>query len=55
MIWHGKVCEVDYVDEEVLSIRGVLKMIEEDEEVEATTIGTVGERGYDGFLYAVVV
>ncbi len=55
MIWYGKVCEPDYVDEEVASIRAVLKCIQEDEEVEATTISTVGEKGYDGFLYAVVM
>jgi hypothetical protein len=32
----------------------MLLAISEDKGVEATTIGTAGERGYDGFLYAVV-
>ena len=27
--------------------------MEGDEEVEATTIATVGEKGYDGFTYAI--
>lgn len=31
----------------------MLKAIKNDKEVEATTIGTVGEKGYDGFLYAI--
>jgi hypothetical protein len=30
----------------------LLKGIEGDEEVDATTIATVGEKGYDGFIYA---
>jgi len=45
---------MEYVDDEVKSIRAVLQSIKEDEQVEATTISTVGEKGYDGFLYAVV-
>jgi len=31
----------------------LLEAIEGDEEVDATTISTVGERGYDGFIYAI--
>jgi hypothetical protein len=30
-----------------------LKAIQADKEVEATTIATVGDKGYDGFLYAI--
>jgi hypothetical protein len=30
-----------------------LRYIKDDGEVEATTIHTVGEKGYDGFLYAI--
>jgi len=54
VIRFGRVCDPDYVDAEVVSIRAVLKSIQEDEDVDATTISTVGEKGYDGFLYAVV-
>jgi len=29
-----------------------LAALKEDSEVDATTIGTAGEKGYDGFIYA---
>jgi len=32
--------------------RALLEHIKTDKEVDATTIGTAGEKGYDGFLYA---
>jgi len=54
VIRFGRVCKPDYTDKEVESIRAVLKSIQEDDQVEATTISTVGEKGYDGFLYAVL-
>jgi len=54
VIRFGRVCNLDYTDAEVDSIRAVLKAIQSDDEVEATTISTVGEKGYDGFLYAVI-
>ncbi|KAJ7119713.1 O-methyltransferase [Mycena epipterygia] len=37
----------------VEGVRGLLRYIKDDDEVEATTIHTVGEKGFDGFLYAV--
>ncbi|KAJ7109556.1 O-methyltransferase [Mycena crocata] len=39
-------------DSSVEGVRGLLRYIKDDEEVEATTIHTVGEKGFDGFLYA---
>ena len=45
--------EKEYKDETNQGIRDMLKAIKGDNEVEATTIGTVGEKGYDGFLYAI--
>jgi len=33
-------------------VRALLEHIKTDKEVDATTIGTAGEKGYDGFLYA---
>lgn len=35
-----------------VGVRRLLHALKEDKEVDATTISTVGERGYDGFLYA---
>jgi len=39
-------------DEAVLGVRRLLVHLKTDTSVEATTIGTVGDKGYDGFLYA---
>ena len=35
-------------------VRKLLEYLKDDKGVDATTIATVGEKGYDGFLYAVV-
>ena len=49
----GRVATPEYTDESVQGIRRLLQAIKGDDEVEATTIATVGEKGYDGFLYAI--
>lgn len=49
----GLVADPKYTDEKVEGVRRLLKAMEGDEEVEASTIATVGEKGYDGFTYAV--
>ena len=49
----GKVGDPNYVDASVEGVRTLLKALRDDPEVEATTIATVGEKGYDGFLYAI--
>ena len=36
-------------------VRQLLKAIQEDVGVEATSLGVVGEKGYDGFTYALVL
>ena len=43
----------EYTNENIEGVRRLLKAIEGDEEVDATTISTVGEKGYDGFTYAI--
>ena len=40
-------------DESVVGVRKLLEHLKTDTNVDATTIGTVGEKGYDGFLYAI--
>ncbi|KAF7328162.1 tRNA threonylcarbamoyladenosine dehydratase [Mycena venus] len=49
----GKVSNPEYTDASVEGVRALLQAIEGDAEVDATTIATVGEKGYDGFLYAI--
>jgi predicted O-methyltransferase YrrM len=50
----GLVADPEYTDDIVIEgVRKLLEAMEGDEEVEATTIATVGEKGYDGFTYAI--
>ena len=49
----GPVADPEYTDSTVEGVRTLLKAIEGDKEVDATTIATVGVKGYDGFLYAI--
>ena len=53
VILSGRVADPAYSDEKVEGVRALLRSLRDDRAVEATTIGTVGEKGYDGFLYAV--
>ena len=53
MVRYGRVADPSYTDESIEGVRDLLRALKDDKDVEATTIGTVGEKGYDGFLYAV--
>ncbi|KAI3614383.1 o-methyltransferase family 3 [Moniliophthora roreri] len=53
VVRYGRVADPEQTDDKVEGVRSLLKALKEDKEVEATTIGTVGDKGYDGFLYAV--
>ncbi|KAK7042760.1 O-methyltransferase [Favolaschia claudopus] len=50
---NGRPADPDDHDAKVEGVRGLLRYIKDDGEVEATTIHTVGEKGFDGFLYAI--
>lgn len=49
----GRVADLEQSDASIEGVRRLLEYIQNDSTVEATTIGTVGEKGYDGFLYAI--
>ncbi|KAL0571261.1 hypothetical protein V5O48_010709 [Marasmius crinis-equi] len=49
----GLVSDTEYTDARVEGVRELLRALKEDKEVETSAIGTVGEKSYDGFLYAV--
>ncbi|KAG6329720.1 hypothetical protein ID866_9371 [Astraeus odoratus] len=49
----GRVADQSYTNPHLEGIRTLLTMLKNDEEVDATNIATVGEKDYDGFLYAV--
>jgi predicted O-methyltransferase YrrM len=50
----GKVVDADTGDANVQGIRRAVERISRDERVSATAIQTVGSKGYDGFILAVV-
>ncbi|KAG6840394.1 hypothetical protein C0991_006989 [Blastosporella zonata] len=53
VVMSGRVADPSYTDEMTVGVRDLLAAIKGDKEVDATTIATVGKKGYDGFLYAV--
>lgn len=50
----GGVIDSDIQDPNVQGLRHFIQMISEDERLEATAIQTVGEKGWDGFVMAIV-
>ncbi|PPQ90842.1 hypothetical protein CVT25_007377 [Psilocybe cyanescens] len=53
VVRNGHVANPEYMDANIEGVRRLLKALKDDKDVEATTIGTVGEKGYDGFIYAI--
>jgi len=54
VVRYGRVANPAITDDKnVDGIRVFLQHVKGDTEVDCTTIGTAGEKGYDGFLYAV--
>ncbi|KAF8315711.1 O-methyltransferase family 3 protein [Clavulina sp. PMI_390] len=53
VVRNGNVANIEYVDESTQGVRQLLQVLKEDDEVEATTMGSVGEKGYDGYMYIV--
>ncbi|KAJ7776019.1 O-methyltransferase family 3 protein [Mycena maculata] len=53
VVRYGRVADPSSSDANVEGVRALLKAVKGDTEVDATTIGTVGDKGYDGFMYAI--
>ncbi|KAE9402665.1 S-adenosyl-L-methionine-dependent methyltransferase [Gymnopus androsaceus JB14] len=49
----GRVADPQESDHNIEGVRLLLNGLKGDMDVDATTIATVGEKGYDGFIYAV--
>ncbi|KAL0945978.1 hypothetical protein HGRIS_012256 [Hohenbuehelia grisea] len=49
----GKVGDASHQEPKVQGVRDLLAALKDDPDVEATSIATVGEKGYDGFLYSI--
>jgi len=50
---NGRPADSTNTNSSVEGVRELLRYIKDDTDVEATTIHTVGEKGFDGFLYAI--
>ncbi|KAG9001475.1 hypothetical protein FRB94_006583 [Tulasnella sp. JGI-2019a] len=53
VVRNGFVAVPEVTDTAIEGVRRLLEYVKTDTEVEATTLATVGEKGYDGFLYGV--
>ncbi|ETW84063.1 hypothetical protein HETIRDRAFT_314301 [Heterobasidion irregulare TC 32-1] len=53
VVRNGLVSDPSHTDASCEGVRELLTYMKDDKEVEATTMATVGEKGYDGFLYAI--
>ncbi|KAH7096105.1 O-methyltransferase family 3 protein [Auriculariales sp. MPI-PUGE-AT-0066] len=52
VVRNGQLADETNTESRVEGCRNLLRSMKEDQELEGTTIATVGEKGYDGFLYA---
>jgi predicted O-methyltransferase YrrM len=50
----GELTQQNHDAKDVQGVRTLLREVGQDPTVEATTIATVGDKGYDGFMYAIV-
>ncbi|RPD66054.1 S-adenosyl-L-methionine-dependent methyltransferase [Lentinus tigrinus ALCF2SS1-7] len=53
VVRQGRVADPEANEEDIVGVRKLLEHLKTDEDVDATTIATVGEKGYDGFLYGI--
>ncbi len=53
VVRQGRVADPDNTDSSTLGVRELLEHLKDSKNIEATTIATVGEKGWDGFIYAV--
>lgn len=51
----GRVAKPEETGAAEEGVRELLRVIKEDSGAEATTLGVVGEKGYDGFTYIYVL
>ena len=54
MVRNGAVLHASDQDERVKGTREFFDLLKQESRIEATAIQTVGEKGYDGFIYGIV-
>lgn len=55
VVRNGRVSDPNENTSDTLGVRKLLDMIKNDQGVDATTLATVGDKGWDGFTYAYVL
>ena len=53
VVRQGRIADPNNNDSSTLGVRKLLRHLKDNKNVEATTIATVGEKGWDGFTYAI--
>ena len=53
VVRQGRVADPDDNDANIEGVRKLLEHLKTDKDIDATTIATVGEKGYDGFLFGI--
>ena len=53
MVRYGRVADPSNNEPATLGVRKLLEHLKNDKNVDTTAISTVGEKGWDGFTYAV--
>ncbi|KAE9394086.1 hypothetical protein BT96DRAFT_1048783 [Gymnopus androsaceus JB14] len=53
VVRYGQVSDMSVNDVNSVGVREMLATLKEDKDIDATTIATVGERAFDGFMYAI--
>lgn len=51
---NGAITDINNVDESVRGVQQFIDLLKEEPRIEATAIQTVGVKGYDGFILAIV-
>lgn len=54
VVRNGAITDIDSVDERVKGVQQFIDLLKEEPRIEATAIQTVGVKGYDGFVLAIV-
>ncbi|KZO95202.1 O-methyltransferase family 3 protein [Calocera viscosa TUFC12733] len=54
VVRNGRVADERENTTDVQGVRNLLQIVKEDKGVDATTVATVGDKGYDGFMYIFV-
>jgi len=53
VVRYGRVADPDFTDPSIEGVRRLLEYVKDDRTVDASALATVGDKGFDGFMYAI--